>query len=154
MGFLDDLQRGAENLTSSVKGTVDDTQARYRADALLHDYGLLIFRQQTGAPLPDDAAQLERVWTELHAHLGLNPTLVLALKTTVAPPPPPPGAAPPPPPPGSEPASRRAARCLDRSAARRRRPTAPRHPGRPRRPRRAHRPRHHRRGSPPPPPPG
>ena len=33
MGFLDDLQRGADNLTKSVTGTVDDTQARYRADA-------------------------------------------------------------------------------------------------------------------------
>ena len=54
MGFLDDLQRGADSLTKSVTGTVDDTQARYRADALLHDYGLLIFRQQTGAPLPND----------------------------------------------------------------------------------------------------
>ena len=32
MGFLDDLQRGADSLTKSVTGTVDDTQARYRAE--------------------------------------------------------------------------------------------------------------------------
>jgi len=98
MGFLDDLQRGANNLTQSVTGAVDDTQSRYRADALLHDYGLLIFRQQTNASLPTDAAELERVWNDLHAHLAQNPGLVLTLKTTVAPPPPPPGAQPPPPP--------------------------------------------------------
>ena len=101
MGFLDDLQRGADSLTKSVTGTVDDTQARYRADALLHDYGLLVFRQQTGAPLPNDTAELERVWNDLHAHLAQHPNLVPALKTTVAPPPPPPGAQPPPPPPGT-----------------------------------------------------
>jgi hypothetical protein len=101
MGFLDDLQRGADNLTKSVTGAVDDTQARYRADNLLHDYGLLIFRQQTGKALPTDGAELERVWNDLHAHLAQNPTLALSLKTSAAPPPPPPGAAPPPPPPGA-----------------------------------------------------
>lgn len=104
MGFLDDLQRGADSITKTVTGTVDDTQARYRADALFHDYGLLIFRQQTGTSLPTDAAELERVWADIHAHLAQNPTLVPALKTALAPPPPPPGAQPPPPPPGSAPA--------------------------------------------------
>jgi hypothetical protein len=89
MGFLDDLQRGADSLTKSVSGAVDDTQARYRADALLHDYGLLIFRQQTNASQPNDAAELERVWNELHTHLAQNPGLALPLKTVVAPPPPP-----------------------------------------------------------------
>ncbi len=98
MGFLDDLQRGAGNLTKSVSGTVDDTQARFRSDALLHDYGLLVFRQQTGTSLPSDPAELERVWNDLHSHVAAHPTLVPTLKTTVAPPPPPPGAQPPPPP--------------------------------------------------------
>lgn len=106
MGFLDDLQRGADSITKTVTGTVDDTQARYRADALFHDYGLLIFRQQTGASLPTDAAELERVWSELHAHLTQNPSLVPALKTALVPAPPPlSAAAPPPPPPGAVPAA-------------------------------------------------
>jgi len=104
MGFLDDLQRGADSITKTVTGTVDDTQARYRADSLFHDYGLLIFRQQTGASLPTDAAELERVWSELHAHLAQNSSLVPALKTALAPAPPPPSATPPPPPPSSVPA--------------------------------------------------
>jgi hypothetical protein len=84
-----------------VTGAVDDTQARYRADSLLHDYGLLVFRQQTNASQPTDAAELERVWNDLHAHLAANPNLALTLKTTAVPPPPPPGAQPPPPPPGA-----------------------------------------------------
>jgi hypothetical protein len=109
MGFLDDLQRGADNISKSVTGAVDDTQSRYRAEALLQDYGLLVFRQQTNASQPTDAAELARVWNDLHTHLAQNPTLVLSLKTALAPPPPPPGGQPPlqpgavapPPPPGS-----------------------------------------------------
>jgi hypothetical protein len=103
MGFLDDLQRGADNISKSVTGAVDDTQSRYRADALLHDYGLLIFRQQTNASLPNDETELARVWNDLHTHLAQNPGLALSLKTVVAPPPPPPGAQPPPPPAGAQP---------------------------------------------------
>lgn len=118
MGFLDDLQRGADSLTKSVTGAVDDTQSRFRADHLFYDYGLLVYRQQTGTALPNDPAELERVWNDIHTHLIQNPTLALPLKTTPTPAPPlpgpqaplspgsmapPPGSVgqPPPPPPGA-----------------------------------------------------
>ena len=87
MGFLDDVSRGVSNVASSIGGTVDDTQARYRAEALLYDYGLLLFREQTGQASPTSQADLQRVWEDLHRHLAQWPQLNLQLKTNAAAPP-------------------------------------------------------------------
>lgn len=103
MGFFDDLSRGVNSLANSVSTSVDDTQARYRVERLLHDYGLLVFRQQTGQPLPGTEDELARVWKELHEALARSPHLTPALKSAAPPPPPPPGATAPPPPAGYAP---------------------------------------------------
>ena len=87
MGFLDDVKQGANNLAGSISGTVDDTQARYRAESLLYDYGFLLFREQTGHASPTSQTDLQRVWEDLHRHLAANPNLVLNLKTGAVPPP-------------------------------------------------------------------
>ena len=115
MGFLDDLSRGANKVANSISSGVDDTQARYRAEHLLHDYGLLVFRSQTGTTQPNDPSEMERVWRALTEHLAAHPQLSFGLKTAAPPPPapvygtpppppgavPPPGAQAPPPPPGA-----------------------------------------------------
>jgi hypothetical protein len=101
MGILDDLSRGANKVASSISTGIDDTQAKYRLDHLIYDYGLLLFREQTGNPLPDSPAETERVWREIHEALARNPRLDPQQKSKQPPPPPPPvTAAPAPPPPG------------------------------------------------------
>jgi hypothetical protein len=102
MGILDDLSRGANKIANQISTGIDDTQARYRAEHLLYDYGLLVFSEQAGRPLPDSVAERERIWSELHELLGRSPAMVLRQKSTPAPPPPaPPAGQPPPAPPAS-----------------------------------------------------
>src|SRR5690606_4672002 len=105
MGLLDDISRGANKIANQISTGVDDTQARFRLEHLLQDYGLLLFRQQTGQPLPDSDAEVQRVWREVHELLARYPNLTPQLRTSAAPPPPPPSGQPPggPPPPSGQP---------------------------------------------------
>jgi hypothetical protein len=98
MGILDDLSRGASKVASSISTGIDDTQAKFRLDHLFHDYGLLLFRQQTGKPLPDTDEEIARVWREIHETLAKYPKLDPQQKSKQPPPAPPPVAASAPPP--------------------------------------------------------
>jgi hypothetical protein len=102
MGFLDDLQRGADNLATSINQGVNSSQQRWQADALFYDLGVLLYQERTGRGSPHITSEIERVMGGLQAREQSGQPMSFALRTSLAPPPPPPGAAatPPPPPPG------------------------------------------------------
>jgi hypothetical protein len=103
MGFLDDIKKGASDLASSVNKGVSGTQAKWAADHLLHDLGVLTYQELTGRADAATAAEKERVLAALQEAEGAGQPVSFALKTSAAPAPPP-GGAPPPPPPGGAPA--------------------------------------------------
>ena len=106
MGFLDDIKKGADNLSGSINSSVQGTQTKGRVNDLLHDLGVLSWATRTGQAVPDAGAQQARIEAEL-AEIATAAPLDLSLKTA---PPPPPGAVTPPPPPGAVTRRRRRAR--------------------------------------------
>lgn len=118
MGFLDKMKEGANQLAQSVNETVakgqqsmDQSQARKHADALLRDLGGLVYARETDRSGPTTDADIERLMADLRAHEAQGGAIDLAPKAGAAPSatpppgaadaPPPPGAATPPPPPGT-----------------------------------------------------
>jgi hypothetical protein len=98
MGFLDDLKKGANDLGSSISGSVNSTSGPQRAANLLHDLGALTWAAKTGQGGPDDAEEWARIEAELNQLAADGTAVDVKLKTAVAPPPPPPAAAAPAPP--------------------------------------------------------
>ncbi len=100
MGFMDDLKRGADQLSGKINQSLSGTGApsSSQAEPLLRDLGVLTFLDQTGRLTEDQQADVQRVMSELQALEAQGVALPLALRTA---PPPPPGAATPPPPPGA-----------------------------------------------------
>jgi hypothetical protein len=99
MGFMDDLKRGADQLSGKINQSLSGTgtPSSSQAEPLLRDLGVLTFLDQTGRLTEDQQADVQRVMSELQAFEAQGVALPLALRTA---PPPPPGAATPPPPPG------------------------------------------------------
>jgi hypothetical protein len=137
MGFLDKVKEAGNQVASSVNETVnkgqqsmDQSQSRKAADALLRDLGALVYSRDTGRGTETTDADIARVMTDLQAHEAQGGVIDLAERSrpqapgaagdappppgaaaappppggTVAPPPPPGGAATPPPPAPAEPA--------------------------------------------------
>jgi hypothetical protein len=102
MGFLDDLKKGADNLSESINSTVKGTQDKHQASSLLHDLGVLTWKSRTGQTGPDDDTERARIERELADLIAAGTTIELALKSAAPPPPPPPAAPSPPPPPAGE----------------------------------------------------
>jgi hypothetical protein len=110
MGFLDDLQKGADNLATSINKGVSGSQQRWQADAYFYDLGVLLYQERTGRGSPHITSEIERVVAGLQSHEQSGSPMNFALRTSSAPPPPgatppppPGGAVPPPPPPGAVP---------------------------------------------------
>jgi hypothetical protein len=113
MGFLDDLQRGADNLSTSINKGISGTQQRWAADSLLYDLGVLKYQEATGRGNPFITSEIERVTKAIQEQEQSGTPISFALRTSASPPPPgaagatppppPPGAVPPPPPAGSVP---------------------------------------------------
>lgn len=101
MGFLDDLKKGANDLSASVNKGVNDTQARWKVEHLMHDLGTITYLEATGRGSETSAADKQRVLSELHQAETAGQPFNFVLKTSAVPPPPPPGATPAPPPPGA-----------------------------------------------------
>jgi hypothetical protein len=99
MGFLDDIKKGADNLSTSINSSVNDNQTKGRVTNLLRDLGSLTWAARTGQSGPDDAHEIARIEAELTDIVATKGALDLSIKTAPAPPPPPPAAATPPPPP-------------------------------------------------------
>src|SRR5689334_12145796 len=103
MGFLDDLQRGADNLATSINKGVSGTQHRWQTDSLLADLGVLHYQQATGRGNPFVTSEIERVTQALQEQEQSGTVISFALRTSASPPPPGAGATPPPPPGGAVP---------------------------------------------------
>lgn len=116
MGFLDDLKKGASDLTNAVNKGVSDTQARWNVEHLISDLGTLSYVEHKGQATENTAREKARVLASLAEAEAAGQVVSLHLKTGAPPPapaPPPPGAAPMPgappvgspvpPPPGSVP---------------------------------------------------
>ena len=108
LGFLDDLQRGATNLSSSINQSVHGSQQRWQADAYFYDLGVLLYQERRRSE--DITAEIERVMAGLQEHESSDSVMSFALRTSRGPTAAPsrrhPAAAtrsavPPPPPPGS-----------------------------------------------------
>jgi hypothetical protein len=109
MGFLDDLKKQADNLTTKVNqglsGGAGGAPGARQAEPLFRDLGVLTYLAGAGGLTDDQEAQRQRIVGELQALQGQGVALDLALRTAPPPPPgvgappPPGGAAPPPPPP-------------------------------------------------------
>jgi len=101
MGFLDDIKKGADNLSTSINSSVSDNQTKGRVTNLLRDLGSLTWAARTGQAGPGDAAEIVRIETDLADIVATKGALDLSLKSVPAPPPPPasPAAAAAPPPP-------------------------------------------------------
>ena len=109
MGFLDDLKKQADSLTTKVNqglsGGTGGASSAKQAEPLLRDLGVLSYLERTGQLTADHETQLERVLGELQALQSQGVALDLGLRTVPPPPPgagvpPPGGGTPPPPPPG------------------------------------------------------
>ncbi len=98
MGFLDDLKKGANDLGSSISGSVNSTSGPQRVANLLHDLGALTWAAKTGQGGPDDSEEWARIEAELNQLAADGTAIDVKLKTAAAPPPPPPAAATPAPP--------------------------------------------------------
>uniref|UniRef100_UPI001AA02131 hypothetical protein n=1 Tax=Rhabdothermincola sediminis TaxID=2751370 RepID=UPI001AA02131 len=108
MGFMDDLKRGADSLSSKINqglsGSGSGAPSAARAEPLLRDLGVLTFLDQTGRLSEAQQADVQRVLADLQSLEAQGVRLDLALRSAPPPPPgaaapPPPGAAAPPPPP-------------------------------------------------------
>jgi hypothetical protein len=101
MGFLDDIKKGADNLSTSINSSVSDTQTKNRVTSLLRDLGSLTWAARTGQSDPTDADEQARIEAELADIVATKGALDLGLRTGAPPPPAPPappaGAAPAPP---------------------------------------------------------
>jgi hypothetical protein len=110
MGFMDDLKRGADQLSGKINQSFSGSGApsASQAEPLLRDLGVLTFLDQTDRLTEAQQADVQRVMGELQSLEGQGVALPLALRTapppppgsTAASPPPPPTPPPPPPPPG------------------------------------------------------
>ncbi|MEJ5256480.1 MAG: hypothetical protein WHS89_14135, partial [Acidimicrobiales bacterium] len=98
MGFLDDLKRGADSLSSKINQSLSGGSgpSASQVEPLLRDLGVLTFLDQTGRLSEAQQADVQRVLAALQNLEAQGVRLDLALRTA---PPPPPGAVPPPPPP-------------------------------------------------------
>jgi hypothetical protein len=97
MGFLDDLKRGADQLSNKVNQSLSGqpgAPSAKQADPLFRDLGVLTYLDQTGQLTEAQQADVARVMGELGQLAAQGVVLDMALRTA---PPPPPGAAPPPP---------------------------------------------------------
>jgi hypothetical protein len=119
MGFMDKVKEAGNSLATTVNDTVskgqqsmDEGQSKKNADALLRDLGALVYARDSGRGDDANAAEIDRVTTELRQHEDKGGAVDLVLRVGVAPPaptgapvasPPPPGSVPPPPAPGSVP---------------------------------------------------
>ncbi len=92
MGFLDDVKKGASNISDSINSSVKSTQTKHQASSLLHDLGVLSWKSRTGQAGADDATELARIEGELAELVAAGTVVDLTLKTAAAPPPPPPAA--------------------------------------------------------------
>jgi hypothetical protein len=110
MGFMDDLKRGADQLSGKINQSLSGSGApsASQAEPLLRDLGVLTYLDQTGRLTDEQQADVQRVMGELQSLEGQGVALPLALRTAPPPPPgstatPPPagGAVPPPPPPAA-----------------------------------------------------
>jgi hypothetical protein len=97
MGFLDDIKKGADNLSTSIGGSVSEAQTKSRVTALLRDLGSITWATRTGQSELTDAAEQVRIEAELADIVATKGALDLGLKTGAPPPPAPPPPAPPPP---------------------------------------------------------
>jgi hypothetical protein len=117
MGFLDKVKEQAGTLANTVNDTVnkgqqsmDQSQSRKAADALLRDLGALVYARDTGRGTDTTDADIARVTTDLQAHEAQGGVVDLAERSRPPAPgqaagtPPPPGGGDvaPPPPPGGE----------------------------------------------------
>jgi hypothetical protein len=112
VGFLDKVKEQANSLATSVNDTVakgqqsmDQSQARKHADALLRDLGALVYARETGRGTDTTEADIERITADLRAHEEQGGAVDLAERSRPPAPgqaaPPAPGAAAAPPPPGA-----------------------------------------------------
>jgi hypothetical protein len=113
MGFMDKVKEAGNSLATTVNDTVskgqqsmDEGQSKKNADALLRDLGALVYARDSGRGDDANAAEIDRVTTELRQHEDKGGAVDLVLRVGVAPPaptgapvasPPPPGSVPPPP---------------------------------------------------------
>ncbi len=102
--FLDKAKEKAQQLSTQVKGKVDDVQDRRKADDLLDDIGRIVYRQHTEGPQPDDEARIAEIVAALKVLADGGTPILEEKKTDTAdtasgstlPPPPPPSDLPPP----------------------------------------------------------
>ncbi len=103
MGLLDKAKEKASHLAGQAKEKIDDVKEKRKADDLLDDLGLIVFRQRTERGEPGDEAEIARLVTELSALEADGAEIVTPAPPAPAddspPPPPPPAADSPPPPP-------------------------------------------------------
>lgn len=102
MGFLDKAKAAATDLAAKADTALSQASANLSGggdvERLLRDYGLMVWRRESGQPI--DESELQRVTAGLQQHEGR--LRELTLHTTPPPPPPPPGSYQAPPPPGDQ----------------------------------------------------